>query len=81
MSDLGNTLLPPEQSTIEVIRKLLSYVIPRDVGFRAQHLVAVSGAVVFENQSYSLVGKLPLGDCRYAATPRRLNIMISCWLW
>lgn len=77
--DLGNTLLPPEQSTI-VIRKLFGrtrLIIPRDVGFRL-NISAISGAVVFENQSYSLVGEnFRWETAGYAATPRRLNIMIS----
>ena len=77
--DLGNTLLPPEQSTI-VIRKLFGrtrLIIPRDVGFR-RNSSAIAGAVVFENQSYSLVGEnFRWETAGYAATPRRLNIMVS----
>lgn len=77
--DLGNTIIPEGETTI-VIRKFYGrtrIILPHDIGLRINYS-AMSGAVNFETQRYSLTGEnfkwLSPG---YSSSSRKINLIIS----
>lgn len=77
--DCGNSLLPERETTI-VIRKLFGQtrlILPKDIGLKL-NISMMSGSVLFENQSYPLIGEnFQWRTQGYLDTPRRMNIIIS----
>lgn len=77
--DMGNTILPKQESTI-VIRKVYGkarLIIPRDVGIKI-NVSCIRGNVIFESQSYSLVGEnFQWMSPNYDESVRQLNIIVS----
>ncbi|MDO4432804.1 MAG: cell wall-active antibiotics response protein LiaF [Aerococcaceae bacterium] len=77
--DLGNTLLP-EQETVIVIRKMFGrtrLVIPHDVGL-SLNMSAISGKMVFEAQTYELLGEnFRWKSPNYTQVSRKIRLVIS----